>query len=586
MVNYQLAQIFEEISLYLEMQGVEFKPQAYSKAGRTIEGLSKDLEDVYKKGGEEAIRNISGIGESIAEKIIEYIKTGKIDYYQDFKEEFPVKIRELTSIEGVGPKTVKALWEKLGVKNIEDLEKAAKEKKIQSLYGFDEKTEENIIQGIEFLKRDQGRFLLGEILPKAREIEKKLRKLKEVEELSVSGSLRRKKATIGDLDFLAIARDSKKVMDFFVSMPGVAKVWGHGETKSSIRLEEGIDVDLRVLSKESFGAALQYFTGSKQHNIKLRSIAMDKGLKLNEYGIFREEERIAGENEEEVYNTIGLTWIPPELRENRGEIEAAREKFENKDSQALPAVISYDSIKGELHSHTKWNGGMNSIEEMAEEAWQRGYKYLGISDHGKLLRIEGGLNEEELEEQVEEIRELNKKWSEQRKDFQILQGVEANILSDGSIDIAQEALKKLDYAIAGIHSDLKMSEEEMTKRIVKAMRNPYINIISHPTGRVLQRRGEYEMDFDKILEVARETNTVLEINSNPVRLDLSDTNIRKAKKAGVKMIINTDSHQKGQMHFIELGIAQARRGWAEEKDIINTYSLKGLKSVFQKKRNS
>jgi len=478
---------------------------------------------------------------------------------------------------------------------------------------FGEKSEKNILQGIAFLKKSKGRFLLGDILPSVKEIESRLKTLKEIDKITVSGSVRRMKETIGDVDFLVTVRESKKpafapastkatagkkasavsseadssqqrradkIMDFFVSLPGIVKVWGKGPTKSSVKMRQGFDVDLRVVLIESYGSALQYFTGSKEHNIVVRRIAIGKGLKLNEYGLFKGEKKIAGKTEKEVYQALGLTYIEPELRENQGEIEAALRQAQGRPN-GLPNLISYKDIKGDLHCHSDWDGGVNSIEEMAKTAVELGYEYLGISDHTKFLRIEHGLNERQLGLQRKEIDELNKTFHVSRFTFQVLQGAETNILNDGSIDIKDEALKKLDYAIAGIHSSFKMKKREMTERIIKAIKNPYIKIISHPTGRILKRRNEYQIDFDKILRAAREYGVILEINSFPERLDLNDKNIRRAKEVGVKMVINTDAHQKNQLRYMKFGIAQARRGWAEKKDIINTCSLKRLVKFFE-----
>jgi len=469
---------------------------------------------------------------------------------------------------------VRDLYKYLGIKNLKDLEKMARAGKIRNLPNFGEKTEQNILQGIEFLKRSKGRFLLGDILPRVREIENNLRSLKEVEEISVCGSVRRMKETIGDVDFLVVTKSPARVMDFFCSLPGVEKIWGKGSTKSSIRLKEGFDVDLRVVPKKSYGSALQYFTGSKEHNIQLRKIAIDKGLKLNEYGLFRGSKQIAGKTEKEIYKILGMECPPPELRENRGEIEAALKG-------KLPKLVELKDIKGDLHCHSKWDGGQNTIEEMAETAMARGYQYIGISDHTKFLKIEHGLDERKLAQQKREIEKLNSQFAIRNSQFKILQGCEANILKDGSIDISDEALKKLDYAIAGIHSHFKMPKTEMTERIIKAMKNPYIKIISHPTGRILKRRDEYQIDIEKILRAARETNTILEINSYPERLDLNDINIKRAIEMRIKLVINTDSHRKDQMRYMEYGVAQARRGWAEKKDIINTYPLEKLLKFFK-----
>lgn len=552
------------------MEGVAFKPQAYEKAAITLETLEEDVEDVYKKGGFKALKEIPGVGESIAEKIEEYIKTGKIKYYEEFKKKIPVKLDEIIPVEGMGPKRAKILYEKLGIKNLEELEKAAKAHKIAKLFGFGEKSEKNILEGIAFLKREKGRFLLGEILPKVKEVSEKLKKIKEVERVDAVGSIRRMKETIGDVDFLVISKNPEVVMDFFVSLPGVIKIWGKGKTKASIRLREGFDMDIRVLLQKVYGAGLQYFTGSKEHNIVLRKLAIDKGLKLSEYGLFKGKKIIASQTEEEVYEALGLQWISPEMRENQGEIEVARKG-------KLPKIIDYTDIKGDLHCHSDWDGGANSIEEIVRAAQKIGYQYIGISDHTKFLRIEHGLDEKKLVLRNKKIDRLNKKL----KDFRILKGCEANILNDGSIDIRDDVLAQLDYVIAGVHSTFKMPKEKMTERIIKAMRNPNVDIISHPTGRLIQRRDEYLIDFDKILKVAKETGTILEINSYPERLDLKDINIRKAKEMGVKMVINTDSHHIDQMRFIEFGIAQARRGWAEKEDIINTQSLEKLLEFFK-----
>jgi len=574
MKNQELAKIFYEIANYLEMEGVAFKPYAYQKAAITLEILEEDVEEIYKKGGIKSLKEIPGVGESIALKIEEYLKTGKIKYYEEFKKKIPVNLEEIIAVEGMGPKKAKVLYQKLGIRNLKDLEKAAKSHKIAPLFSFGEKTEKNILEGIAFLERSKGRFLLGEILPKVKEVYQGLKTLKEVEKIDPAGSVRRMKETIGDVDFLVISKNPQKVMDFFVSLPGIVKIWGKGTTKSSVRTREGFDMDIRVVPARSYGSALQYFTGSKEHNIATRKIAMDRGLKLSEYGLFRGLKMIAGKTEEEVYKTLGMDWIPPELRENQGEIEAALKR-------RLPKLVELKDIKGDLHTHSNWDGGKNTIEEMTKRAQEMGYQYLGISDHTKFLRIEHGLNEKQLTQQRKEIESLNSKFKNREINFRILQGAETNILNDGSIDIKDEALKKFDFVIAGIHSNFKMPKEKMTERIIKAMKNPNVDIISHPTGRILKRRDEYQIDFDKILRVAKETGTILEINSFPERLDLNAENIRQAKEAGVKMVINTDSHHKDQLRFIEFGIAQARRGWAERDDIINVHPLEKLLKFFK-----
>jgi len=575
MKNQEIAKIFYEIADYLEMEGVQFKPYAYQKVALALENLEEDIGEIYEKGGEKAIEEIPGVGKNIGAKIVEYLKTGKIKYYQNYKKKYPVNMEELTSVEGLGPKMVRDLYRTLKIKNLKELEKAARGGKIRNLPNFGQKTEKNILEGIKFLKRTKGRFLLGDILSQVRKIEANLKSLKEIEEVNVCGSVRRMKETIGDVDFLVVTKSPEKVMDFFCSQPEIIKIWGKGSTKSSIRLKQGFDVDLRVVPQKSYGSALQYFTGSKDHNIHLRKIAISKGFKLNEYGLFRGSKIIAGKNEKGVYEALGMDYTPPELRENRGEIEFALKG-------KLPILIQLTDIKGDLHCHSDWNGGNDSILEMAEMAMVLGYQYIGISDHTKFLRIEHGLNEKQLSQQRKEIDKLNLEFKEQNLEFRILQGAETNILNDGSVDIKNEALKKLDYVIAGAHSNFKMPKEKMTKRIIKAMKNPYIKIISHPTGRILKKRPEYQIDIDKILHVAKETKTILEINSLPERLDLNDVNIKRAIEFGVKLVINTDSHHKDQLKYMEYGVSQARRGWAEPSDVINTYSIKRLQDFFKK----
>ena len=587
MKNQELSKIFFEFANYLEIEGVSFKPYAYRKVALSLDSLKEDVGEIYRNGGIKALKKISGVGEGIAKAIEEYLKNGKIKHFQELKKKLPLKVEELLKVESLGPKKIKVLYQKLGVKNLKDLEKSAKARKIAPLFGFGEKTEKNILQGLEFLKQSKGRFLLGEIMPTVKMIKKRLKGQEEIKEISVAGSVRRKKETIGDIDILVVSENLKKTADFFVSMPEVKKIWAQGATKCSVRFsalggsapggKEGFDIDLRMVPQKSFGSALQYFTGSKDHNIATRKIAIERGLKLNEYGVFKGDKMIAGETEEEVYNAIGLPFIAPELRENDGEIQAAQKG-------GLPILVELKDIKGDLHCHSNWDGGKNSIEEMCQKAMELGYEYLGISDHTKFLRIENGLNEKQLLKQHEAIKKINKKFEKLKRSashpFKVLHGCEANILNDGSIDIKDEVLEKLDYVIAGVHSSLKMPKQEMTQRLVKAMRNPNVDIIAHPTGRLIGRRDEYQMDFDKILEVAKKTGTILEINSSPHRLDLNGFNVRRVKMRGIKMLINTDSHHKEQLGLMEYGVGQARKGWAEKGDIINTNSVKKILEYF------
>lgn len=565
MRNQELAQLLFEIGEFLEIQEIPFKPQAYQQAALAIDNLEKDVLDVYQKEGLKGLKKIPGVGESIAAKIEEYLKTGKIKYYEQLKKTTPVAVDELTKVEGLGGKRIKRLYEELGIRTLKDLEKAVEEHKIASLFGFGEKMEKNIGEAIAFLKQSKGRFLLKDVLSDLEAIEKKLGQIKGVEKISVAGSARRRKETIGDVDFLIAVKDSsdkylvEKIMKTFVSLEGVVKIVSKGETRSSVKTKKGLDMDLRLVSLGSFGSALQYFTGSKEHNIALRKIAIKQGLKLNEYGLFKNEKKIKGEAEEEIYEKLGMEWIPPELREDAGEIEAAEKR-------QLPQLLKLKDIKGDFHCHSNWDGGEDSIEEMANQAMSLGYKYLGISDHAKFLKIEKGLDEKRLLEQNKHIKKLNEKFN----GFKIFQGVEANILNDGSLDIKDETLKKLDYVSVGIHSNFKMSEKEMTERIIKAIKNPYVKILNHPTGRILQKREGFELDLEKIFKVAKEYKVALEINSSE-RADLSAEAARRAKECGVKLVIGTDAHSKSQMNNMKFGVFQARRGWLEKKDVVNAF---------------
>ena len=597
MINSEIAKILYEISEYLEMEDIAFKPRAFEKAGIIIESLEQDISEIYKKGGLKELEKIPSIGKAIGEIIEDLIKTNKSKYYERLKKKTPVKLGELTAVQGVGPKMIKKLYKDLGIKNLKDLEKAAKSGKIRNLEDFGEKTESNILQGIEFLKKSGNRFILGFIMPDIRKIEQRIRRFPGVKKAIAAGSIRRMKETIGDGDLLvtvsnppaspclagrqaAGGKAAKKVSDFFINMPEVVHVYAHGPTKSSIRLRNNMDFDLRVVPEQSFGAALQYFTGSKSHNIALRKIAMKKGLKLNEYGLYKmqksnlkmQNDKSKCKTEDEIYKRLGLQYIEPELRTDTGEIKAAQE---NK----LPRIIKYNELKGDLHMHTTWSDGVNSIEEMAEEAMKLGLKYIVITDHTKGLPMSKNLDEKDLIRQGREIDKLNtclrQGFGGQAK-FKILKGAEVNIMKDGKLDIKDEALKKLDVVVAGVHSNFKMSKKQMTERIIKAMKNPNVDIIVHPTGRVLNHRPGYELDMERIIKVAKISKTVLEINACPNRLDLKDEHARMAKEAGVKLVISSDAHSIQHLFYLEFGIAQARRGWVEKKDVINAWPLEKM----------
>jgi DNA polymerase (family X) len=563
--NIELSRIFEQIAKILKIKGENpFKIRAYEKITLVLENLPLDIETIYQQGG---VSNIPGVGAGIAKKIKEFLTTGKLEYYEKLKETIPTGVIELLDIPEVGPKTAKLLYEKLEVDNIEKLERAIKEHQIKDLPGMGEKSETNILRGIELYKRRKERFLLGRALPLAEEMVESLSQLKETNKISFAGSLRRKKETIGDIDILVTSQNPEKIMKTFTSLPQVREILAEGPTKSSIITKDDLHIDVRVVEPISFGAALQYFTGSKAHNIKLRELALKRNLKINEYGVFEVEfgNRIAGEKEEEVYQALNLPFIPPELREDRGEIEAAQEN-------RLPQLIEYSQIKGDLHLHTKWSDGAHTIKQMAEAAKKIGYKYIAITDHSQSLKFAGGLIEERLREQVEEIQKLN----QELKDFTILSGIEVDIKSDGSLDFSDEILSKLDVVIAAIHSGFKQESKIITERIIKAMQNRFVNIIAHPTGRLIGYRESYQVDINEMMEVAAKTGTILEINSYPERLDLNDIYCRMAKEKGVQLAIETDAHSIEGLTFMDLGVAVARRGWLEEKDIVNTLPLDKL----------
>ncbi len=575
MRNREVAQLLENIATLLEMKGENrFKIVAYEEAAHRIENWPEPIEEVWQKG---KLKEIPGIGESIASKIEEYLTTGKLSYLEELTKEIPPEVIQLTTIPGVGPKIAKLLYDQLGIRSIEDLEKAIAEQKLRHLPRLGVKSEEKIRKGIEMFKRQSGRMLLGQALPLVEEIVGALREKSGVTKISPAGSVRRMKETIGDIDILVASSTPESIMDVFTSLPQVREVIARGTTKSSIVTQEGIQVDLRVVEEVSFGAALQYFTGSKAHNIKLREIALKKGFKVNEYGIFRldDDKRIGGEKEEEIYETLGMEWIPPEMREDQGEIELAQEK-------KLPVLIDISDLQGDLHVHSNWSDGVSSIAEMAEAALSRGYKYLAICDHTQSLAVASGLSPEEIRERRKEIEQWNKKG----KGLRLLDGVEANIMSDGSLDFPDSELEKLEVVVAGLHSGLGQGEEKILYRLEGAMKNKYVQVISHPTGRILNRRDAYQVNREKLFNLAQETNTYLEINSQPERLDLSDGDARRARDLGVKLVISTDAHDPSSLDYIRYGIAQARRGWLQKEDVLNTFSLEELLEFLNRKRKT
>ncbi|TET28666.1 DNA polymerase/3'-5' exonuclease PolX [Candidatus Aerophobetes bacterium] len=552
-----------------------FRVRAYEKAADVLEHLSGDLQDLHKEG---KLEKISGLGKGMREKISTLLNTGRLPAYEELKKEIPAGVRELLSIPEVGPKTAKLLYEEAKVKSIEELEKCVKSHKLQHLPGMGTKTEENILRGIRLYRTSRARILLGKALPLVDEVKEELKEKASswIERISPAGSLRRGKETIGDIDILVSSSSSHPVMEVFTNLSCVREVLAKGETKSSILTHQGLQMDLRVVSPESFGAALQYFTGSKAHNISLRERAVRRGLKINEYGVFTQDGgKIGGRGEEEVYACLDLTFVPPELREDRGEVEAAEES-------RLPQLIREEEIKGDLHLHTRASDGSASIEELVEKAQEKGYQYLAITEHSVSLKVGGGLSEEDLLAQIKEIRQMNSHF----EDFRVLTGSEVDIKKDGTLDYSDEVLRELDIVIAALHTGFKQDRETITTRVIKAMQNPNFRIFAHPTGRLLGERDPYAIDLDKVLEVAKEKDIWLEINAQPQRLDLTDIWIREAKERGVKMVISTDAHNMGGLDLISFGVITARRGWLESADVINTLCLKDLLKVLYKKRNS
>ncbi len=556
---------------YLIMDEVPFKPQAYERAARIIEELEEDLSEIYQKRGRRGLLEINGIGQNLADKIEEFIQTGKIKEYENLKKKCPVDLEQLTAVEGLGPKMIKALYEKLKIRNLDDLAQAVLAGKIAKLPRFGSKIQANILRSLDFIKSNQNRLLLSKALSLAQKIKEKLSSAPGVKKIVIAGSIRRQKETVGDMDFLAVADNPEKVIDYFCALPEVEKVLAQGKTKSMVRLFSGVEADLRVVKETSFGAAWQYFTGNKDHNIKLRKIAEEKGYKLNEYGLFLGKRMIAGKKEEEIYSKLGLPYIEAELREDTGEIEAA---FQGK----LPKLVRLKDIKGDLHLHSNWSDGANNFEEIAKAAKVLGYDYLAVTDHAGYLAIAGGLNEEELLKQIAEIEKINQK----NIGLKILKGAEVDIKKDGTLAIANNILAKLDLVIVSVHDNFKMEKRLMTQRICRALSNPYVNILGHPSGRLIGRREGYLVDWEEIFAAAKKNQVALEINAYPERLDLAWQNVKKAVASGVKISLGTDAHSINQLEYMRLGVGVARRGWATKNDILNTMNLKNLIKFIKK----
>jgi len=567
--NKELAYIFSRIADALELKGESsFRIIAYRKAARVLEDLTEDIEAIAKKG---KLREIPGVGEGIAKKIEEYLKTGKMKKYEEALSGIPEGLLELLEIQNLGAKTISLAHKELGVKNLDDLKRVIEDGSLAKLFGMGEKKVENIKKGIEIYEQAHERIPIYEALTIVEDVIEYLKNAPGISQISPAGSLRRMKETVGDIDILATGKNGREIIEFFTKYPNVDRVLASGKTKGSImvKTEKGKkQVDLRIVDEDCYGAALQYFTGSKAHNIRLRSMAKEKGLKISEYGVFRDDKKIAGRTEEEVYKILNLPWIPPEIREDRGEIECA---LENK----LPDLIDYTDIRGDLHVHSNYSDGHSTIEEIAEHAKSLGYEYIAICDHSQSVKYAHGLTEDRLKRQIEEIDKLNERIT----GIKILKGIEVDILPDGKLDFPNEILAQLDYVVASIHIGFK---KNVTERMLSALENPYVHTLAHPTGRLISKREGYDVDLDKVFEAALKNNKILELNAYYDRLDLNEINLRKAKEMGIKIAIGTDAHHIGGMRMMRFGVGIARRGWLEKKDVINCLSLQDLKKLLSR----
>ena len=608
--NAALSRILRQIAYLIELEAQDnnkeadknksntiFKIRAYRRTADIIENLSSNVEEVYNKQKLKGLIAIPSIGKAIALKIEEYITTGRIEYAEELKKRTSINVEEFYHLEGVGigPKTVKALHDSLGLNNLTDVERAAMEGKIRSVPGFSYKKEESILKKIQSFKKDSGRYLLGDVYPLVKQIEVRLSNIKGVKNAIAVGSFRRMKETLGDIDYLVVSDAPEIIMDYFASMPEVDQVVGKGPSKTFVKLNNGMDADLLVVPEESFGSALQYFTGSKEHDVALRKIAISKGLRLNEWGVYDDNNNrlIASSKEEEVYDILGLDWIPPEMRENKGETKLAK-KERRKDGQIkLPDLVDYNSLKGDLQVHSSDTDGMMSIKDIALAAKEKfGLEYIVITDHTKNLALAHGLDENHLLDQANKISELNDKLkndfeynnenernsgigsciSNISNNFRILSGAEVNIMKDGSLDIPSNVLDKLDVVGAAIHSNFSQPVEVQTNRLIKASQNPSVDIIFHPTGRIINKRDGYPVNMERLINVAKDTGTILEVDAHYNRLDLKDDHIRMAVQNGVKLAIDSDAHHYIHFAFLTFGIGQARRGWAKQSDVVNTLS--------------
>ncbi|MFP4202313.1 MAG: DNA polymerase/3'-5' exonuclease PolX [Candidatus Acetothermia bacterium] len=561
----RVVEILNEVADLLEIKGVDYKPRAYRRAARQIESLADDLSEVHSR---DELEDIPSVGENIAEKIAEILETGRLEYHEDLKDEIPID-PVLLKVRNLGPKKMKKLWQELDVTTLEELEEAGENHRIRGIKGFGPKSEEKIMDGLEIVQRSQGKAHISEVLPVAIAIKEELEGTGAFDDLGFAGSLRRRKYQVGDVDILATTGDRKKAMDVFAGLDSADEVLSRGDTKASIRTDDGLRIDLRIVERTSLGAAKQYFTGSQQHNVRMRQRAIARGYKLNEYGLFEKEseDRVSGEAERGIYEELDLKWVPPELREARGEIEAA-------ENDRLPCLVEKDEIKGDLHCHSdRSSDGEIPLEILGKEAHKRGYNYLTVTDHAETAGIVGGLLDEDVTRHLEEVKEV----SRELEDVELLAGVEANVQKDGTLDLSNESLERLDIVLAGVHSHFDMGKEKMTRRLARAIDNENVDIIAHPRGRKIGERGSFNLDWNRIFARARETDTALEINASPARTDLDDNMVKRALENGVKLSIGTDSHRINHLDFMEYGVYIARRGWCESGNLLNTLTLSELK---------
>ncbi len=562
----QLSSIFEDIAMLLEIKGENpFKTKAYINAARTLELLEGDLSDYIKEG---SLEDIKGIGKAISEKILEYAQTGQIRYYDELKAAVPAGLFDMLRIPGVGPKKVKVIYEKLGIKSIGELEYACIENRLLEIEGFGKKTQDNILKGIEHIKKFKGQHLYGDVFYQAQQMKNALLESGFIIQCEITGSLRRKKEIVKDIDMVSSSANPLKLVNYFTTLPLVEEIIAKGDTKASVILKCGINMDLRIVAEHEYPYVLNHFTGSKEHNTAIRHRAKAMGIKVNEYGLFRGEELIKCSNEADIYKVLGLTYIPPELRENSGEIEAAEKDL-------LPLLIEAKDILGAFHIHTQYSDGADTIEEMVMEAKKLGLSYIGIADHSKSAFYARGLNVDEIKRQHEEIDEINSRQS----GFKIYKGIEADILPDGSLDYEDSVLELFDFVIASVHSNFKMERDKMTQRLKNALTNPYTTMLGHPTGRILLAREEYEIDIYEVIDTAAAYGKIIEINSDPHRLDLDWRYIKYARDKGVKLSINPDAHDIYGLKNIEFGVGIARKGWLTKKDVINSLDIQQINEL-------